>query len=274
MDNRLRNGFCIDKKRRTASHKQPDPHVHDYYELYYMWEGECRYFLHDQVYHMKKGDFLLVPPGDHHRSAYDAKGFHDRCVIYFSPDKIDYKVFKCFSVTKDTLLKPKFFHASAQVQPGVQERMLRLHAEFSLHDEVADLKIHYLFQELVIFLKENCTAVTEERESSDAEQALEAAAKYITSNFTQDLNLEDVANVAGLTPTYFSKRFKELTGLGFKEYLNHIRLKQASAMLRESNLPINEIALQCGFTGSNYFGDVFRNHFGVSPREYRKQEDT
>lgn len=66
------------------------------------------------------------------------------------------------------------------------------------------------------------------------------------------------------------KKFKGSTGLCFKEYLNYIRVQKASDMLRNTDLSVTGVAMACGFSDGNYFGDVFRRLTGVSPREYRK----
>ena len=58
--------------------------------------------------------------------------------------------------------------------------------------------------------------------------------------------------------------------LCFKEYLNYIRVQKASDMLRNTDLSVTGVAMACGFSDGNYFGDVFRRLTGVSPREYRK----
>jgi AraC-like DNA-binding protein len=77
-----------------------------------------------------------------------------------------------------------------------------------------------------------------------------------------------------MSSTYFSKKFKKVTGFGFKEYVNNIRLKEASNLLLETKYSITNIALKCGFTDSNYFGDFFKKMKGVSPNKYRKNKGT
>ena len=85
--------------------------------------------------------------------------------------------------------------------------------------------------------------------------------------------LEEVSSVASLSPTYFSKKFKLITGMGFKEYLNYVRLKHAQTALLTSDSSITDIALEYGFNDSNYFKDLFKKVYGKSPREYRKNPD-
>ena len=77
--------------------------------------------------------------------------------------------------------------------------------------------------------------------------------------------------MAHMERTYFSKRFKALTGFGFWEYVTQTRLKEAERLLSETDISIGSVAELCGFSGSNYFGDVFCRWKGVSPTQYRKQ---
>lgn len=102
---------------------------------------------------------------------------------------------------------------------------------------------------------------------------IQQATRYIYQNFQRPISLEDAAEVASLSPTYFSKKFKLVTGMGFKEYLNYVRLKHAQTALLTTSNTITDIALECGFNDGNYFKDLFRKVYGRSPREYRKNPD-
>jgi len=104
-------------------------------------------------------------------------------------------------------------------------------------------------------------------ESADKVQMV---AKYITEYYRDEITLSMAAEMACLEKTYFSKRFKTLTGFGFQEYLLQTRLLASEQMLLETKLSMSEIAENCGFSCSNYFGDVFRRFKGMSPSDYRK----
>ena len=105
-------------------------------------------------------------------------------------------------------------------------------------------------------------------EGADKVQAL---ARYIALNYAQPITLADAAAMACLENTYFSRRFQALTGFGFQEYLTQTRLQAAERLLQDTSLSVGEIAEQCGFSGANYFGDVFRRWKGCSPSQYRKK---
>ena len=60
------------------------------------------------------------------------------------------------------------------------------------------------------------------------------------------------------------------TGKGFREYLTELRLTDAASLLRYSELSVTEIAYSVGFCESNYFSNVFKKQYGISPKDYRK----
>ena len=80
----------------------------------------------------------------------------------------------------------------------------------------------------------------------------------IRSYYALPLTLEEVAENISLSPTYLSRKFKKVTGVTFKEYLNYIRIKQSCQMLLTTDDSVTKIAVDCGFNSSNYFKDCFR----------------
>ena len=85
--------------------------------------------------------------------------------------------------------------------------------------------------------------------------------------------LEDMSDKFHISRSYLSKKFKAVTGFGFKEYIVNVRIKNACRLLLETNKSITDIAFECGFNDSNYFGDAFRHVKGVSPNKYRKNKE-
>ena len=67
-----------------------------------------------------------------------------------------------------------------------------------------------------------------------------------------------MAGYCNLSPTYFSRKFRLITGQTFKEHVNYIRLRQATQMLLMTDNSITKIAMLCGFGSSNYFKDLFK----------------
>lgn len=97
------------------------------------------------------------------------------------------------------------------------------------------------------------------------------AVSYINKFYNQELTLSSVAEHVSLNPSYFSNLFKKETGTNFSAYLANVRIENAKLLLRDSNLALSEIAVELGFESQSYFSKVFKEHEGVTPRQYRQQ---
>lgn len=94
---------------------------------------------------------------------------------------------------------------------------------------------------------------------------------YIKHHYRRKLGLEEVADAVSLSPSYFSRVFKEETGLSFSAYLNSIRIDRARALLLTGDIPLAEIAGLVGFEDQSYFTRVFSRIVGTSPGRYRER---
>lgn len=93
---------------------------------------------------------------------------------------------------------------------------------------------------------------------------------YVNQNYCDSsLCLNSVADHMGSSIYAVSRTFKNLTGVGFKEYVTGKRLQQACELLTASDRPITEIAAICGFENATYFTTVFKHEYGIPPTKYR-----
>lgn len=99
------------------------------------------------------------------------------------------------------------------------------------------------------------------------------AVDYIANHFKSDLTVETLAEVAGITPNYFSHLFNKEIGVSFREYLNRLRIEEAKRLLRNTNLLAYEITERVGFQNYKHFCHVFKKSEGCSPSDYRKHLD-
>lgn len=95
--------------------------------------------------------------------------------------------------------------------------------------------------------------------------------RWLEQNYPRKISVAEAARIAGLSEARFMRRFRQATGSTFVEYLNQIRLREAYRLLRETPLPVGEIAQQCGFTDQSYFDRRFKAYFGIPPRELRRR---
>ena len=274
QDQRLRNHFNIDKRRRTSRHVQPDPHYHSYYEFYYLAAGACRFFVLDTMYTLSPGDLLICAPGEYHRNSYFGTQMHDRFTVYFDSQRITEDLLPYLGFLPDVPGGQRHYHIPEHLQADFLALQNYMLSQYQLNTPEGEFSLNHLLPVYLMFLFQNAQpAARGSLQASQTEQALQTAAQYIASHFSDPITLDQVSGLAGFSPTYFSRKFKDFAGISFSSYLTHIRLREAASMLRGTGLSISEISQSCGFSGANYFGDVFRLAYGMSPRDYRRKEE-
>ena len=100
-------------------------------------------------------------------------------------------------------------------------------------------------------------------------ERIEEAFVTINKHYQEDLTLEDLAEPCGMSPYYFCRIFKAVTGCTPVAYLNEYRISKAEILLRSSEIGISDIALAVGFADVCYFSRCFKRLRGVSPKQYR-----
>lgn len=110
-----------------------------------------------------------------------------------------------------------------------------------------------------------------EKELPDGSMAVAAIKKVIKNEYMNDIGLEDIAERVCLSPSYVSFIFKKETGNNLVKYLTDYRMKKAKEMLEESNRKIVDIGRACGYQNQPYFNKLFKNYYGVTPRQYREK---
>jgi AraC family transcriptional regulator len=99
---------------------------------------------------------------------------------------------------------------------------------------------------------------------------LRRAVEYMNEHLREDLSLEQIAGVLSISPFHFAHLFKESTGLSPHRYLIDLRIQRAKSLLRETELPITEVAQQVGYWNNSHFAVAFHRATGFTPRAFRR----
>ncbi len=104
----------------------------------------------------------------------------------------------------------------------------------------------------------------------EKERIVATAKAYIKGHLADPLTVEDIAAAIGCSRTKLYEMFRAATGMGVAHYVTEKRLKEARNLLKTTDLPITEISTRCGFCDYNYFGRVYKKHYGIAPRRERQ----
>lgn len=267
--------FDIKKIRRsnTISESNCGPHVHPFHEIFYLSSGECTSFIDHNIYKFGKGDLVIVPGGCLHKTIYTGKGIHERIVISFRQEITDWVKEQIGTEYLKNCMVPGVINIPEKRRNYVDSLLDKLMFENDTPDILSTAFIKAGLVELLLFII-RCTEYEDNviKEIDVDNRKIQEVATYIFEHYTENILLEDVADKFDMSKSFLSKRFKTATGFGFKEYIINLRIQNACRLLLETNKSITDIAFECGFNDSNYFGDSFRKIKGISPRKYRKNE--
>lgn len=234
-------------------------HYHSAFELYYMKDGNCNYFIEDHSYDVASGDIILIPAGTIHRTNYDENP-HSRHLINFADGFISSDILNATQELGHIYSNKKILSYIDTVFAMIESEYLKKDA-LSIHA----LKTHTEQLLLALIRNEN-----EKKNEYVNDSIVEKTVRHIQENYMNEVKLSDVSRLMNVSAEHLSRIFKKDTGFGFNEYLTLYRLKMAEYMLvNQHEKRVGEIAYSCGFNDSNYFSYKFKQRYGVSPKEAR-----
>jgi two-component system response regulator YesN len=101
---------------------------------------------------------------------------------------------------------------------------------------------------------------------------VEAALTYLEEHYKEDISLTQVAEKLGISSQYLSKKVKEETGKNYVELLNNHRLEESKELINNTNMAVKEVAYITGYASTQYYIKRFREKYGMTPSEMRKNE--
>jgi len=110
----------------------------------------------------------------------------------------------------------------------------------------------------------------EELEASKTVDKIENVKNYVKENFRVPIKIADVARATGVAENNFSRFFKQHTQMNFSDYVNSVRIEEATQLLRTTAETNVEISYICNFSSPAYFNNVFKQYKGMTPGEFRK----
>jgi AraC family transcriptional regulator len=102
------------------------------------------------------------------------------------------------------------------------------------------------------------------------ERRLQRVLQFVDENLQNSIALKDLAAIANLSPFYFSRAFRKLTGSSPQRFVRHRRLERAKEFLVDGSVSLADIALSCNFSSQSSFTRAFTRAFGIAPGEYRE----
>lgn len=129
--------------------------------------------------------------------------------------------------------------------------------------EAGALKITHLLIRAVLGL-------SRPNEKVGQRMSISRAIEYFHGHLGERVSVQDLSYIANLSPSHFTRIFKQETNMSPVEYMLRTRLEYAKRMLRSDEKTLTQIAMDCGFNSSSYFAQCFLRAHGIPPSEFRK----
>ncbi len=255
------------------------PHWHEAVEIVYVPDGRLRVGVNNTVYAMEPGDILLITGGDVHYFVPEPKHVN-RLILFFDmayfeaafPEARNKRFIGGLLTEKESKAPGK--QSIPSVHQALKDHILGIIREYSeQHDAYKIAMRARLFDILTILLREipmQAYSPQERSRNMNRLGRLDNVFNYVEENYTSEITLEKTASVANFSEYYFTRFFKEATGMTFGKYLNNFRVEKAVELLKSEDDSITEIAFKSGFGSIKTFNRVFRKIKGCSPSAYKK----
>ncbi|MED4229046.1 AraC family transcriptional regulator [Neobacillus cucumis] len=152
--------------------------------------------------------------------------------------------------------------------PGVAFLLEKIISLSKRRGAVIAFKKKILFQELLLMFIQDFHTQTI---SKDTKQVIEETIDYISHHYQRTITLTDLAKMAGLSNSHYSRLFKKYTGYSPIEYLTHLRIDLAKELLAHSDIRIKEVSQSVGYEDELYFSRIFKKFVGVSPTQFSNE---
>lgn len=240
-------------------------------EICFLAEGRQIYRVNDQTYTLGGGDVFLTFPDEVHDTGSFPEG---KGILYWLilkiPDKGEGFIIQNPDLAESwwealTSIESRYFKGSNNMQNYLDKVIASCEAEHKKINKIVTATY------LSVFLLEllECAGKKEKREVSlDIRRAI----VHINNHLENQINIENLADIAGLSADWFKEKFRKEMGLSPADFINRCKVEYSKELLNDQNKSVTDVAFQLGFSSSQYFATVFKRYTGQTPTAFRDRE--
>jgi len=236
---------------------------HNFIEIEMFADGSGLHYLNSIPYHVKKGYFYLLMPGDYHYYSLDESKYFAMYSIQLAADLPSSEILSRISLYP----RPYAVYLEGEKYETVLGELEHLH-RYCTGENPNDLMAKNIAERVILLMMQNLDHSSQQI-YENFPHLISTIVDYVSHHCCDTITSEDMAALTGLTPHYFSSYFSKHTGIVFRDYVNRVRLSKSIELLLNTSLSIQEIAASTGFSSQTYFSRLFSRQFGISPKEYR-----
>ena len=246
-------------------------HSHDFYEIYFFLGNSVTYYVESEIYTLKKGDVLIIPPGKIHSTVVSGENVYDRYILWLyngfvaSSEGISRYLSEITQLIgeKDTRCVSFDDVDFRKLQKLLDELRVAYKSESKMARYDAESYITLVLREIF------CRFENAEKRQSEQDDLIRRVIAYINCNIADAPTLDTLASEFFVSKYYLLHKFKEYTKTTVHQYILMKKINMAKELL-EKGESAKSVGEKCGFSVYSNFYKAFKNHTGVSPKEYGK----
>jgi len=249
-------------------------HLHsDVYEVCLLQHGTQPYRVGKSLYDLAAGDMLITRPGEIHGTDTEPEKRGRLYWAQFRKPKTDRPYLGLSPHAAHLLFEPLNqltnlqFH-NCELLLVTFDRLLSAAPASAMPKALAKANI----QNLLLRLLMDIVSLTARETQRDYSAGVRKVIQHLGRHWEEHITLPDLVSVSGASDSYLKTHFKREVGMTPMEYLMWLRIEQSKRLLKETEKPITDIALHCGFVTSQHFATVFKRLTSTTPRNYRVNE--
>jgi len=252
------------------AHPPLRPHMHqDIFEICLLERGAQSYFVGTDRYDLTGGDVFITKPGEVHGTGEEPENKGRLYWIEFKripsgQSFLGMTPQESQVIMRRLLALPERHFRNGDTLAPTFERIFSAHAD--RHNPLRSADVRNLLLRLIL----DTIAITGRKRAHPCVIGVQKALRHIEQNPANPPSVTRLAQVAGMSESYFKVTFKKETGMAPGEYANWRRIEMAKRLLRLSAHPITRLAMELGFATSQHFATVFKRLTGVSPKVFRQ----
>ena len=256
-----------------------EPNRHENYEMVYMKKGFAVIEIAGQPVSLGPNDIVIIKPMQFHKFIVKSENGCEFIVLNF---KFENKINGEYSEIplEDFLNFLSSRETGSYIALKVSQRneiillLNRILKERESGELGSEFLNYLLVLELFVLLSRALKMEWEnsiKTKSPKLKELIGISVNFIHTNFERDISLGDIARFVFLSPSYFTRAFKEETGMSPINYLLKVRIERAKELLADTGLKISDIALSVGFSNQQRFNEMFKKYAHLTPLQYRKK---
>lgn len=268
------NGVRIHHNRETDSYPV---HWHTAMEIIMPYENIYTIDIGSDHIVLNEDDIIIIPPGELHSLTAPSSG--SRMIML-----VDYSLL-CNLKGMDSLLhnlhpytvihKENNDETRDELAAMLREYMLEIESEYFGRAQYHEARIYSLL--ISFFVDFGRESGNQDRKfgnfttnkQHEYVQKFMNVCNYINEHCTEDVTVDELADIAGFSKFHFARLFKQFTNVSYYDYLTGKRIEHAETLLITPDISITEVAMQSGFNSLSTFNRVFKNIKGCTPSEYK-----